>query len=77
MSVFGTSVSGNMSFEIDNAAGADMTDAVSKCEGDAPNEMKAPRTLPAIVAMPPVITANNSESVKSARNGLTSNGASN
>ena len=58
------------------AAGADITEAESKCDADTPYKMKAPRTLPAIVAKPPVITAWISDIVKFGKNGRISNGAS-
>uniref|UniRef100_A0A0E9QWR4 Uncharacterized protein n=1 Tax=Anguilla anguilla TaxID=7936 RepID=A0A0E9QWR4_ANGAN len=44
-------------------AGADITEAVSRWDAWIPKEMKAPRTLPAMVAKPPVITAWISEMV--------------
>ena len=55
--VSGISVSGYISFEMANAAGADITDALNKWEADTPNSMYAANTLPAMVANPPVIIA--------------------
>ena len=55
--VFGTSISGYISLDNANAAGADMTEADNKCDADTPKMMYAPKTLPAIVAKPPVMTA--------------------
>ena len=55
--VFGTSVSGYMSLDNANAAGADMTEADNKCDADTPKLMYVAKTLPATVAKPPVMTA--------------------
>lgn len=55
--VSGISVSGYISFDIANAAGADITEALNKWEADTPNSMYAANTLPAMVANPPVIIA--------------------
>lgn len=50
-----SSVSGNKSFDTNNEAGAAITEAVINCEGSAPNDMYAARTVPLTVANPLVI----------------------
>lgn len=55
--VSGTSVSGHMSLDTANAAGADITEAATKCEAWTPTPMYAARIPPATVARPPVMTA--------------------
>ena len=55
-SVFGTFVSGYINLDNASAAGADITEADSKCDADTPKMIYAPSTLPAMVAKPPVMT---------------------
>lgn len=50
-----SSVSGNRSLDTNKDAGAAITEAVINCEGSAPNEMYAARTVPLTVANPLVI----------------------
>ena len=74
--VLGESTSGYTSFEMARAAGAFMTQADKRWVEGTPNEIYAPSTEPAIVAKPLVITACNSDNVRSGRNGRMRSGAS-
>ena len=58
------------------AAGADITEADRRWEALIPNEIYAPRTLPAMVAKPPVMTAWSSDRVILGRYGRIRRGAS-
>ena len=59
--------SGQNIFPTASAAGADMTDAAIKWLGSIPNEMYAPKRLPATVEKPEVITQCSSDKVISFR----------
>lgn len=74
--VFDTSISGYMSLERASAQGAAITEADRSDSAFTPKEMYAAITVPAMVANPPVITACNSDLVKSSMKGLISKGAS-
>src|SRR4051812_7471414 len=73
-----TSVSGRMSFAITNAAGADMTDTVTRCGAySGPRRlMYTAITDPAMFANPPIINALSSDIVMRATYGFTTSGAS-
>ena len=59
----GVSVSGSMSLAINRPPGAAMKLAASRYSNGTPNATYPAMTDPAIEAMPPTITANNSERV--------------
>lgn len=72
----GISVSGYINLDTAKAAGADITEALNKWDAETPIPMYAARTLPAIVANPPVMMAWSSDMVTCSKNGLTKSGAS-
>ena len=73
--VCGVFVSGKNILAVTRAAGADMKDAANRWDALIPNEMKIARTLPAIVAKPPTMTACISDLVISFKYGLMARGA--
>lgn len=59
-----SSVSGNKSFDTNKEAGAAITEAVINCDGSAPNDIYAARTVPLTVANPLAIIECISELVR-------------
>ncbi len=59
-----------------NAAGAEITDALTKCVASIPIPMYAAKIPPEIVANPPTINDINSDLVIDGTYGLTTKGAS-